>query len=174
MVGTKENVQDLPDLILLASRVGIDEVCLQRMVYPLDGPGYGAAGRDKAISDSMEEIREILTRSTSLSRRLNVGLTASGATAPRRSLNRNSREKAPWRRCRRPWEVAYITAWGNLLPCCISPFSSLDYDSLILGNIFEQGLEKIWTGEKYLEFRRRHQSSNPPGSCIGCGVEWSL
>jgi radical SAM protein with 4Fe4S-binding SPASM domain len=174
MVGTQENVCDLPDMILLASRVGIDEVYLQRLVYPLDGPGYGSASHDKAISDSMDEIREIVARSILLSRRLNIRLTASGLTTPPESLHRNSREEAPWRRCRRPWEVAYITAWGNLLPCCISPFSILDYDSLILGNVFEQGLEKIWTGEKYLEFRRRHQSSDPPGSCRGCGVEWSI
>ena len=39
MVGTKENLGDLPALILLASRVGIDEVYLQRLVYPLDGQG---------------------------------------------------------------------------------------------------------------------------------------
>jgi radical SAM protein with 4Fe4S-binding SPASM domain len=174
MVGTRENVHDLPDLIVLASRIGIDEVYLQRLVYPLDGPGCGSASRDKAISDSMEDIREIVTRSTSLSRSLNIGLTASGLTDPSGSLHRNSREEAPWRRCRRPWEVAYITAWGNLLPCCISPFSVLDYDSLILGNVFEQGLERIWTGEKYSEFRRRHQSANPPENCTGCGVEWSI
>ncbi len=174
MVGTKENVRELPGLILLASRIGIDEVYLQRLVFPLDGPGYGAAGSDKVISDSMEEVREIVARSTLLSRRVNVRLMASGATAPCGSLNRDLREKAPWRRCRRLWEVAYITAWGNLLPCCISPFSLRDYNSLILGNVFEQGLENIWTGEKYLAFRRRHQSSNPPECCLGCGVEWSL
>jgi radical SAM protein with 4Fe4S-binding SPASM domain len=174
MVGTRENVHELPDMILLASRAGIDEVYLQRLVYPLDGAGSGLARRDKAISCSTEETREILARSMSLSRRLNIRLKASGLTAPRESLYRKSREEAPWRECRRPWEVAYITARGNLLPCCISPFSILDYDSLVLGNVFEQDLEKIWTGEKFSEFRRRHQSSNPPESCSGCGVEWSL
>jgi MoaA/NifB/PqqE/SkfB family radical SAM enzyme len=174
MVGTRENVHELPDLILLASRVGIDEVYLQRLVYPLDGPGYGSASREKAISGSMEEVREIVARSASLGKRLNVRLMASGLAEPDASLHRDSRQSAPWRRCRRPWEVAYITAWGNFLPCCISPFSRIDYDSLILGNVFEQGLEKVWTGEKYVEFRKRHQASNPPEGCLGCGVEWSL
>lgn len=174
MVGTRENVHDLPDLIRLAARVGIDEVYLQRLVYPLDGPGYGLASRDKAISDSIEDIREVVVGSMSLSKELNIRLTASGLAAPHQSLHRSAREDAPWRQCRRPWETAYITAWGNLLPCCISAFSIHDYDSLILGNVFEDGLEKIWRGEKYLEFRRSHQSTQPPGSCAGCGVEWSL
>ena len=38
----------------------------------------------------------------------------------------------------------YITANGNVLPCCISPFVERDYDSLILGNAFEQPLSEIW------------------------------
>jgi len=174
MVGTRENVRDLPDMILLASRVGIDEVYLQRLVYPMDGPGHGLASRENAISGFREEIREIVERSMSLSLSLGVRLMASGLTIPSESLRSRSREEAPWRRCRRPWETAYVTASGNLLPCCISPFSTLDYDSLILGNIFEQSLDQIWRGGKYIELRRRLQSSNPPASCIGCGVEWSL
>jgi radical SAM protein with 4Fe4S-binding SPASM domain len=174
MVGTKENIRDLPDMILLASRVGIDEVYLQRLVYPLDGAGHGLASRENAISGSHEEILEIVERSMALSHSLGVRPMASGLTNPSESLRSRSREQAPWRRCKRPWEVAYITAWGNLLPCCISPFSTLDYDSLILGNVFEQSLEQIWNGEKYSEFRGRHQSSNPPAGCSGCGVEWSL
>ncbi len=174
MTGTRENVEDLPNLVKLASEIGIDEVYLQRLVYPLDGPGHGLADREQAITGPPEDILRILQTSMALSRCLNIRLTASGLAIPKESLHRNPGEESPWRRCRRPWEVAYITAWGNLLPCCISPFSIFNYDSLILGNVFEQSLEKIWTGEMYLEFRRKHQSSDPPESCLGCGVEWSL
>jgi radical SAM protein with 4Fe4S-binding SPASM domain len=174
LVGTRENIRELPDMILLASRVGIDEVYLQRLAYPLDGPGYGLARREKAISDAEPETEGIIAGSTALSNRLGIRLVASGLTSPIESLNRRSSGESPWRQCRRPWEVAYITARGNVLPCCISPFATLDYDSLILGNVFEQGLEQIWAGEKYQQFRRRHQSSDPPASCAGCGVEWSL
>jgi radical SAM protein with 4Fe4S-binding SPASM domain len=174
MVGTKENIRDLPDMILLASRVGIDEVYLQRLVYPLDGPGQGLATPENAISGAREDVREIVDRSMALSHSLGVRLMASGLTIPSESLRSRSREEAPWRRCRRPWEVTYITAWGNVLPCCISAFSTLDYDSIILGNVFERSLEQIWNGEKYSDLRRRHQSSSPPASCSGCGVEWSL
>lgn len=174
MVGTQENVRDLPEMILLASRLGIDEVYLQRLVYPLDGPGHGLAGREAAIADSSEEINGIIARGMSLSRHLGVRFVASGLSAPGESLQLKSRDEAPWRQCRRPWEVAYITAWGNVLPCCISPFSLLDYDSLVLGNVFEQGLERIWKGERFREFREKHQSTDPPGCCAGCGMQWSL
>ncbi len=174
MVGSQENVDDLPQMIVLASRIGIDEVYLQRLVYPTDGPGHGLASRDKAITHPSKEILATLRRGLSLSRRLGVPLMASGLVPPTESIRPRRKEHAPWRGCRRPWEVAYITAWGNVLPCCISPFSTWDYDSLILGNVFERTIERIWTGERFREFRRRHQSSHPPGCCAGCGVEWSL
>ncbi len=42
--------------------------------------------------------------------------------------------------------MGYITAWGNALPCCISPFSTLNYAFLIMGNVFKQPLEETWRG----------------------------
>ena len=174
MVGTQANIHDLPDMILLASRLGIDEVYLQRLVYPLDGSGYGLAHREQAVADPPQRIQNVLFASMDLSRRLGVALNASGLVTPSRSLRSQSRAQSPWRQCRRPWHVSYITAWGNVLPCCIAPFASLGYAALILGNAFAQRFEDIWNGANYREFRRKHQSCSPPACCIGCGVEWSL
>ncbi len=174
MTGTRENVEDLPRLVELASEIGIDEVYLQRLVYPVDGPGHGLADREQAITGPPEDIQKILQESMELSRRLGVPLNASGLIAPGESLRSKSRANAPWRQCKRPQGVAYVTAWGNALPCCISPFSTTDYESLKLGNVFEQSFEQVWNGEKYHKFRRMHQSDSPPANCLGCGVEWSI
>ncbi len=174
MVATRENVEDLPEMIKLAARVGIDEVYLQRLVYPTDGPGYGLAVKEQAITNPSSQIVDILQRGVSLGRRLGVSLRASGLASPRESLRGKSRDAAPWRQCKRPWEVAYITAWGNVLPCCIAPFSTVDYPSLVLGNVFTEPFDRIWRGEKYRTFRQIHQSSHPPGCCAACGIEWSL
>lgn len=174
MVGTRENVGDLPEMIRLASRIGIDEVYLQRLVYPTDGAGYGLASRQKSVTDPAERIFDLLRESVALSRQLDVPLRASGLGPPAESLRSRSKEGAPWRRCQRPREVAYITAWGNVLPCCISPFATWNYEALILGNVFAEPFERIWTGSKFQEFRRKQQSLYPPDWCIGCGVDWSL
>lgn len=174
MVATADNVEDLPEMIELAARVGIDEVYLQRLVFPTDGPGKGLAVRQKAITGPPQPIADILQKGMSLSRQLGVSLMASGLVSPTKSLSNGSREPAPWRQCRRPREVAYVTAWGNVLPCCIAPFSSVDYGSLILGNVYTEPFDEIWRGEKYCAFREMHQSFDPPGCCSGCGTEWSL
>lgn len=174
MVATRENIHELPAMIRLAARIGIEEVYLQRLVYCLDAPGQGAAVREQAVVDPPPSIQRILDESRRLSRRHGIGLKASGLSTPERSLRSGVRSQAPWRRCRRPWESTYITAAGNVLPCCIAPFATLNYAELILGNVLAQPFEAIWQGERYRRFRSRQQSFSPPPGCRGCGVEWSL
>ena len=63
---------------------------------------------------------------------------------------------------------------GNALPCCIAPFTDVPYDDLILGNVNDGGFNAVWNGDRYREFRRRHQSDDPPEACRRCGLDWSL
>ncbi len=174
MVATRENIHDLPQLIELAARIGVAEVYLQRLVYPLDGPGCGLAAPQQTLVNPPADVQRLIDTSLQLSRRLDVTLNASGLDTPARSLSGAPESEAPWRRCRRPWEVAYITAGGNVLPCCIAPFSTLDYPSLILGNVFAQNFAAIWQGATFRRFRAAHQSLSPAPCCRGCGVAWSL
>ena len=82
--------------------------------------------------------------------------------------------RRPWSRCRRPSSLIYITANGNVLPCCFSPFTTRDYQRLILGNAFEQPLAEIWNGAAYRRFRDDLLTDSPPDSCDRCGLCWSL
>jgi radical SAM protein with 4Fe4S-binding SPASM domain len=68
----------------------------------------------------------------------------------------------------------YISANGNVLPCCLSPFTTRDYDGLILGNAFQASLAEIWNSAAYRRFRTALQSDTPWESCDRCGVLWSL
>jgi radical SAM protein with 4Fe4S-binding SPASM domain len=74
----------------------------------------------------------------------------------------------------RPWTTAYVTANGNCLPCCISPFATADYKSLILGNLFERPFHEIWNEPLYQAFRNDLLSDHPNPACSSCGVYWSL
>jgi MoaA/NifB/PqqE/SkfB family radical SAM enzyme len=110
-----------------------------------------------------------------LSAELGVAFRASGARDARDSLAaQRAREDAPWRACLRPWTTAYVTANGNCLPCCLSPFTTSDYDSLILGNLFERPFAEIWNQAAYQDFRTRLLSREPHKACANCGVAWSL
>jgi MoaA/NifB/PqqE/SkfB family radical SAM enzyme len=173
-LGNQENITELPKLIELAASIGIGELHLQRLVYFLDDDGYGLAKSGKSITNPDDRISLWIRRSEQRAKELGVELSASGLTDPLSSVKGKASEEAPWKRCFRPWEVTYITALGNVLPCCISPFSTADYDAIILGNVFKSSFMDIWFGERYSVFRQHHQTATPPKCCRGCGICWSL
>jgi MoaA/NifB/PqqE/SkfB family radical SAM enzyme len=173
-LGSKENIAELPDLIELSSVMGIGEVYLQRLVYFLDSEGYGVATSHNTLTDPEVAVQEVIKQSQEKALQLGIHLTASGLSDPVDSIRGRDGDQTPWKGCIRPWEVIYITAYGNVLPCCISPFSTTDYSSLILGNVFESSLADVWFGDKLSGFRKNHQTSVPPKCCQGCGIFWSL
>jgi MoaA/NifB/PqqE/SkfB family radical SAM enzyme len=177
-VATRENLQELPDLLHLAADLGVPEVYMQRMVYFASEPDkqYGLARDELAIfgQDQSEEDR-IIEECTALSIQLGINFLASGARDPIHSLAAaRTSDFAPWQACMRPWTTAYITANGNCLPCCISPFATDDYQSLILGNLFERPFQEIWNEPLYQKFRTDLLSEHPHQACSSCGVYWSL
>jgi MoaA/NifB/PqqE/SkfB family radical SAM enzyme len=177
-VATRENIAELPELVRLAARVGVPEVYLQRMVFFAGDAAeqYGMARHDLAIFDSaLSQQEAVIAECEALSAELGIAFHASGGRDLRGSLAaQRPAEEAPWRACMRPWTTAYITANGNCLPCCISPFSTADYGSLILGNLFERPFSEIWNDTAYGTFRTRLLSTHPNAACASCGVAWSL
>ena len=173
-LGTRDNISELPGFITLAAKIGINEVYLQRLVFFQDDEGYGVARPTKSLQDSTDGSSELIQESQKLAAELGIQFNASGQSEPVESLQGQTKAGLPWSKCYRPLTLMYVTANGNVLPCCISPFATVDYDSIILGNVFENSLEEIWTGSRYDNFRQQHQSATPPKSCRGCGVQWSL
>ena len=177
-VATSANLQELPDLLRLAADLGVPEVYMQRMVY-FAGESekqYGMARDELAIfgKDDNEEDR-IIADCTELSIKLGINFLASGARDPINSFAAaRSSDFTPWQACMRPWTTAYVTANGNCLPCCISPFATDDYESLILGNLFECPFGEIWNETRYQKFRMDLLSDDPHKACASCGVYWSL
>jgi MoaA/NifB/PqqE/SkfB family radical SAM enzyme len=177
-VVTQENLAELPDLVRLAARLGVPEVYVQRMTYFGHEPDrqYGMARQDMAIFGRAAEVQEeVILECERLSAGLGVDFRAAGARDPRNSLAAaRTADDHPWQACLRPWTTAYVTANGNCLPCCISPFATHDYESLILGNLFEQPFDTIWNEASYRQFRTDFFSDTPHQACANCGVFWSL
>lgn len=173
-LGTRENIKALPEFVELAADLGVNQVYLQRLVYFHDDDGYGLATSDKTLVASDGRVRQRVEQGQNLAKQLGIQFNASGLTSPLESVQTDTRNHHPWKGCFRPITLMYITANGNVLPCCIAPFSTSDYASIILGNVFETPLEEIWQGSKYRSFRMSHQTASPPRSCRGCGNLWSL
>lgn len=175
MTGMHENIAELPAVIRLAAQIGVPEVYLQRMVYYSAeevAPGMLTDGHGLFANFDVQ-VNQIVAESEALAQSLGVKLWASGATTANNSLH-GQRRPNPWAACMRPWTTAYITANGNALPCCISPFATTQYESLKLGNVFEQPFDDLWNGEPYQQWREKLLGDHPHEACAGCGVFWSL
>ena len=171
VTGLRENLHELPGVVDLAARVGVDEVYLQRMVFW----GEGLAVEQQSVYRGFRaEAEAIVAEAERRAARHGVALKGADAASPRSSLLERPPAAEPWRACSRPLRLAYITAQGTALPCCIAPFTDAPYPSIVLGNYLQDGVAAVWTGEAYREFRDRLYSSDPPPSCRNCGLAWSL
>ena len=169
MTGLKTNIAELPALIDVAHGAGITEVYLQRLVYS----GRGLATSEQALYGRLDD-GEHAALEAAQERAAELGITLRGSSealppeiAPEAAL-------APWRACRRPWSLVYITANGSVLPCCISPFTDAPYEGIVLGNAFRQPLEEIWNGPRYQKWRAAMLDGAPPPACASCGSAWAL
>jgi radical SAM protein with 4Fe4S-binding SPASM domain len=161
----RENLHQLPAVIEKAGAMGVSSVVLQRLVYF----EVGLAVAEQSVMGA--DLDDQLERCEEAAARAGVELTGTGRRAPGDSLQPVSSER-PWSGCTRPWRSTYVTANGNVLPCCIAPFATQDYAGLILGNAFEHPISEVWSGAQYEAFRRAHASDDPPEPCRHCGTRW--
>jgi len=172
LTGLKETVEQLPDFVRLAARIGVSEVYLQRLVF--DDLGRGLAREESSLFEKTQREEDAaIAAAQALGRALGVSIDASGATEPSASLKR-AEEEAPWSTCRRPWSLMYFTAHGRALPCCIAPFSARGYETYTLGDATQESLRQIWNGSAYQDFRAALVGATPPKPCQNCGLRWSL
>ena len=173
VTGLRENIAELPAVIDLAARVGVPEVYLQRMVFGFGDDALACA--DQSIYDGFRaQVEPIIAEAESRAMRHGVSFRGADALSPRQSLVDRPAQPEPWRACSRPLRLAYVTAQGTALPCCIAPFTDAPFDSISLGNFVHDGVQAVWHGEKYRRFREQLYSSEPPASCRNCGLAWSL
>jgi MoaA/NifB/PqqE/SkfB family radical SAM enzyme len=171
LTGMKETVDQLPDFVRLAARMGVHEVHLQRLVF--DEAGFGMARAESSLFEATQaQEQAAIERAQAIGAELGVTLDASGATEPGLSLKQQ--EQNPWTGCRRPWSLMYFTAHGRALPCCIAPFSARGYETYTLGDAKTQTLDEMWNGSAYQDFRAALLSDAPPKPCRNCGLRWSL
>lgn len=169
--GMRENLHELPGLVPIAHRAGAAGIHLQRLVYN----GLGLAVEQQSLYGRLgpEEMR-LIHETEAACAAAGIAFSASGATTPEVSLTPHGASTRPWSHCRRPWTLVYVTVHGNVLPCCIAPWVAEVYETIILGNLFVQPLEEIWSGDGYARFRAALLTEEPPQPCRGCGVFWSL
>ncbi len=176
-VAMQANLPQLPDFVRLAARIGITEVYMQRLVYFGGGEPIGEnatmqAGQSLHAALELQQA-DLVRECEQLAAELNLTFRASGATTPSESVVAHGEH--PWQGCLRPWILMYLPANGTALPCCVSPFATQDYPQIILGNVLDHPVQKVWNDTPYQALRSAVLSETPaPWPCQFCGVKWSL
>jgi MoaA/NifB/PqqE/SkfB family radical SAM enzyme len=179
MTAMRENLDQLPALVDLAAELGVPEVYVQRLVLTRQGL---ATDEHSLYGRVYAQQKAALAEAARRADAYKLAFRASGLSTPRESLggsrgaapNQGAADDMPWSGCYRMWRSTYVTANGNVLPCCISPFSTSDYPGLILGNVLKTAFAEIWNGERYVARRTALYTQHPLHPCEGCGTCWSL
>jgi radical SAM protein with 4Fe4S-binding SPASM domain len=170
MVLMRSNLDELPALLRLLHAHRVDELLVQRLSSDLGQPDLPVRyipirrytedaqlhDADLAHADSVFEQTRALA--DTLGMRLHL---------PRLVPEPGAAER-PAPRCRWPWDQLYVTAAGELLPCCMVATA----DRASFGNVFdnEQGLQARWSGAAAQAFREGLASGTPPPVCRSCAL----
>ena len=73
------------------------------------------------------------------------------------------------RQCVWPWESAYISKTGDVVPCCIIG----DEKVKSFGNLKEKTFSEIWNSNEYINFRKDIKNNNIPDFCKNCYKEYN-
>ncbi|MBN1867086.1 radical SAM protein [Candidatus Sumerlaeota bacterium] len=161
---SRSNVEELPDLIRILKRYGVDELIVQEPFMP---------GRDDeiarlAMAHHKDVARELLpvARRTAEECGLRMRMPSFDWLEPSPESSPSvgtpvSGGGEPLRKCFLPWREVFVDVHGNVHACCFGPAESL-------GNLKEKSFREIWNGEPFRRLRRTVNSPCPPEYCRIC------
>ena len=132
-VANKDNFYEIPDFILLAKEMGISQVSILNLL----------ARKQEFFKYTLyhvkEEYNKIFEEAAKIAKSNNIKLIG-------RKFYQNIQPTPYEFVCYLLYQHCIIWPNGDLSPCCIA-------GRYKVGNIFEEGFEKVWFGPKYKRFR---------------------
>jgi radical SAM protein with 4Fe4S-binding SPASM domain len=163
-VAMRDNVDELPALVRLLGRIGVDELRVQNLSHSFSDTDPAGGYReirdftaDQALwaADDVARAAHCFAEARQVARDTGLRLRLPSLTAA------DGEGGCSW-----PWTAAYVTSAGVVQPCCMV----MGDDRVVLGRLTEQSFPDIWYGGAYREFRRRLAGDDPPDVCRGCSL----
>jgi len=144
----KQNIHELPALVVLAKEMGVNSVSTlhpQCLVEDIE--------LEHTMNMDKMEIFKYYGEAIDLAKELGVGL-------------RLKSQDIKYSVCQTAWSNSYVDVFGNIYPCCAigaiknkateyfkdAPIN-LDFSDTKMGNIYKDNFSVIWDGKKYAKFR---------------------
>ena len=135
----KANCQSIDKLFQVAETVGADYIEFD-LVMPL-------SETFRLTSSELNTIHSAISHYSSISSVPSNHEEILFQTKTEQNREMNNIPFIPGKSCSVGFDQAFITADGNVLPCCFS--------NEVMGNVRESSFKKIWNSKKYTDFRKR-------------------
>lgn len=156
MVLTQLNVSDLPNMIELLSGLGVDYLFVSEVRQCM--PDLAIWNRLNLLSQShTQTFQSMIEECNSLAHNRGLGFSFNPYVKP------SGIKKAV---CVSPWEHVFIFANGDVSVCCEL--------SQVFGNLHQNSLDEILSGEAITLFRKRMLKGEYDDDCLNCCLPWGL
>ncbi len=159
LVLQRRNIDELVRWVDLSDELGADRIATSHLVV------HSESMRTESLAESQEG-RELGNRSIAAAqaRAQAIGLEATfpepfGDRAAPAGVSEHPREGPT---CRLPWTDTWITASGDVYPCCFPDLVPT------MGSATKKGFTAIWNGPTYRNWRRALLGPEPPAPCRSC------
>jgi MoaA/NifB/PqqE/SkfB family radical SAM enzyme len=169
MVLMRQNLHELPDLVRLAHSYAMPSVWVQHLCHDFGEeslPAHYRPMRDfvqaqTLLEEDPERVEQYFGEARAVAQEWGVELRLPRTQARPHPPGTPGPDRCDW-----PWHGPYITYDGLSMPCCMIATP----DRMNFGSMAEQGVEAVWDGPGYTEFRRQLASDEPPEICRSCSV----
>jgi len=147
----QQNIHELPDLIILAHTLGVDEVMVMHFI-PFD-----ETQRFQSLFYHQTTANENFKKAFELAQKYGIKIFL----PPLYKIGYlNNKDKIKEPMCHHPWKSVSINEKGEVFPCCVS--------EMLLGDLNKSSLLEIWNNKQYQKLRKTVNSSHPPKDCKNC------
>ena len=166
LVLMRDNMAELPALVRLAADHGVDTVLVQRLAHPLDEPTLpGRYIPVRTFIDTAQLRPDDEQRATQVFAETRALAAELGVTVHLPRLRGEARAAGSGR-CTWPWDGVYLTARGEMLPCCMVGTP----DRANFGTVSSTPIAEVWNGAAAQAFRNALAGATPPRICSSCAL----
>jgi MoaA/NifB/PqqE/SkfB family radical SAM enzyme len=164
VVVMRDNLHELPALVELAHAMGIEDIFVQHLCH--DYAEAALPAHYRPMRDFVEAQTLLRDDPARVRRYFDTARDRAHALGVQLRLPRIEMRAVRKRGCDWPRRGPYISYKGEAMPCCMVGTP----DRVNLGDVAKHGVDAVWHGPAYTEFRAALDSDTPPDICRSCAV----
>ncbi len=169
MVVMRQNLHELPDLVRLARRWGLDEVFVQHLCHEYGEATLPAQYRsmkefvetETLVAEDAGRVGRYFAEALDVAKALNVRLRLPRVRRTPYPPGTSGRQRCDW-----PWRGMYLSYQSLAMPCCMIGTP----DRFSFGSAAGKTTTSLWYSPEYETFRRQLESDEPPEICRSCSL----